>query len=185
MGRWGIPGGAGGSSRCPSQVVRGQDLPASGGGAAAPAQSPRSLPDPRQRERPGGVLPLGQVSALGTGGERSLQPPPWGQRQQATLVCAGGGLSTLSWPPRRGCVTASPTHPAPPRTAPSPPSSPPQLRLHPRCFLLPAPLPGFGVPRRNSPKHNPVGDGGAGAELHAQPGGAKPVASPGMRAMKG
>lgn len=66
------------------------------------------------------------VPALGT--EASGHPRVcWGRAEHPALA-----------PPRRGCGAVSRTHPAQPRTAPSPPSSPPpppQLRLHPRCPL--------------------------------------------------
>lgn len=76
-------------------------------------------------------------------GQGSLQPPLWGPRHRATLVCAGEGVSAL--PCREGAAEPCPQQiQARPRTAPSPPSSPPQLRLHPRCFPLPAPLPRSG-----------------------------------------
>lgn len=81
-----------GSARCPSQVVRGQDLPAPGRGAAAQAQSPGSLPGPRQRERPGRVLPLRQVSGFGTSGRRGrgLCSPRFGDRAIGPPSCVLG-----------------------------------------------------------------------------------------------
>lgn len=76
-------------------------------------------------------------------GQGSLQPPLWGPRHRATLVCAGEGVSAL--PCREGATEPCPQQiQAQPRTAPSPPSCAPQLRLHPRCFPLPAPLPRSG-----------------------------------------